>query len=223
MIARGPLFAALALGAAVALGGCATTRGDRYDRLLGEVANPSKVIATEIAFAQAARTDGQWTAFRRFAGEGARIFSGSGAIEAAPWLKQQTDPAQAVSWEPHAVWSSCDGSLAVTTGAFAEPGGAEGAFNTVWRRQRDGEYRWVFDFGYPQDRAPAKPERIAAQVADCAAPDAAALPADAQRSVDGTLAWRFETDAAGVRRMTAWIARDGAFAQVLTAAAPAER
>ncbi|MCP9221582.1 hypothetical protein MKP08_02315 [Erythrobacter sp. LQ02-29] len=214
-----PTAALACLAAALGLSACATSgmSRDRYDRLVGDVANPSKVIATELAFAQAARTEGQWTAFREYAGEGAVILGLGGAIAAIPWLKQQTDPAQAVSWEPYAVWSSCDGSLAVTRGTYSEPGGVQGTFDTVWHRQKDGDYRWVLDFAYP-DAAEEKPEMIAAKVADCGAP-AAQLVADPATtriaSDDNTLVVDYAGSASGARQVTVGFLTDGAMQSVV--------
>ena len=207
------------VGIALALSACASGQypRDRYERLLTPTAKPSKVIATELAFAREAREEGQWTAFREYAAPGALIFGRTGAIEAMPWLRTQSDPAEAVAWAPHRVWASCDGSLAVTQGGFREPGGQVGTFNTVWQRQRNGEYKYVFDFGFPQDTAPQAPDAIAALVADCTTPveASAALPLDARYSGDRSLAWRFELVGEGTRTYDVWIARGDAYEQVV--------
>ena len=65
------------------------------------------------AFARAAQEKGQWTAFREYAADDALMFVPQ-PVAAKDWLKKQANPAQAVTWQPYAVWSSCDGSLAVT-------------------------------------------------------------------------------------------------------------
>lgn len=158
---------ALAAGA-LALTGCSTSRdlkntpgygqksGNRIDgSRLGGYANPSEVAATDIAFSRAARDDGQWTAFRRYAADGAKIHGKEGVIEAGPWLAARDDPKVPVQWTPVAVWSSCDGSTAVTQGKFADPDGRWGYYVTVWERQDDGRYRWVYDMGAPDDELTA--------------------------------------------------------------------
>src|SRR3546814_1505150 len=64
-------------------------------------------------------------------------------VLARDWLKGRADPAQAVTWQPHAVTISCDGNAGATTGAW-QRGPAFGYFTTVWRRDpRKGEMRWV--------------------------------------------------------------------------------
>src|SRR5690606_39127749 len=103
-------FAAIALAAALAA--CATAPRDRTD--LRPNANPSAVIAAEMAFARAAQEKGQWTAFRQYATRDAVMFVPE-PVNAQQWLRGQADPAQAVTWQPYQVWSSCDGSFAVST------------------------------------------------------------------------------------------------------------
>ncbi|MDZ4307257.1 hypothetical protein [Allopontixanthobacter sp.] len=199
----------LSLAASLALASCAGSGGPR--RTLDPVANPSEVVAVELAFARAAREDGQWTAFRKFAADGALIFGRGGAFEAKPWLAKQQNPPQSVSWQPLAVWSSCDGSLAVTQFSFTDPhDGTTGLGHTVWQRQRGGEYRWVFDFGWPTGETTPEPDMISAKVAECG-PGAAVL-ADAgemRRSADGTLGWSFAFTGEGTRNFTVWTAQQG--------------
>lgn len=196
------------------------TREGMINRVLAGApgqANPTQVISTELAFARMAQDKGQWTAFREYAADGALIFGRNGAIEAKPWLRTLDDPAQAVAWEPHRVWMSCDGSLAVTQGGFADPGGEVGTFNTVWQRRKNGDYRYVFDFGFPTQTAPVEPELIATDIARCGAPaqPSQELPADARYSADRTLAWRFELVGEGTRNYEVWLAGDGGYRQVV--------
>lgn len=165
--------AAVALALACILAACAS--GPRYKGpMLKAVAAPSKVVATELAFARMAQEKGQWTAFAAYATKDAIMFSPQ-AVNAQDWLKTQTDPAQAAQWQPHAVWSSCDGSLAVTRGAFQLPGGAQGGFITIWQRQDSGEYRWVMDQAAPLGTPLAAPEFVQAKTADCGTPEGAPL------------------------------------------------
>lgn len=158
---------ALVVGA-LALTACGSTRdlknmpgyGQRSGERLGGVplrpiANPSEVAATDIAFARAAREDGQWTAFRRYAADGAVIHGRDGVITADPWLAAQDDPEVPVQWTPTAVWSSCDGSTAVSQGKFVDPEGQWGYYVTAWERQRDGRYRWVYDMAAPDEELTA--------------------------------------------------------------------
>lgn len=151
----------------LALAACASPpiRG-RYDALQVPVANPSKVVATELAFARAAQEKGQWTAFREYATDDAVLFVPE-PVEAQAWLKSQANPAQAVTWQPHEVWSSCDGSMAVTRGAWQRPDRSFGYFTTIWKRQKDGQYKWVLDQGDVLTEPLVEPEFVKTSVADC--------------------------------------------------------
>lgn len=150
--------------------------------MLTPTANPSKVVAAELAFARAAQEDGQWTAFRNFAAGDAVMFVPE-PVDARAWLSGRSNPQQSVQWQPHHVWSSCDGSLAVARGAWQRPDGTSGYFTTVWERQRDGEYRWTLDQGDRLDTPLAAPEFVRTDVAECPRRDLAAdLRAQAEQS-----------------------------------------
>lgn len=175
-------------------------------------ANPSAVIAAEIAFAKLAQEKGQWTAFRATATPDAVMFEPQ-MVLAQQWLKGKADPARTVSWQPHQVWSSCDGSLAVTRGAWQGEKGVSGYFTTVWQRQKDGKYKWVADQGEALPMPLDPPEMIVAKVADCPpgyrgkpvkklkTPLAPFDPAHRTgASDDGTLSWDVAVAPTGARR-----------------------
>lgn len=188
-------------------------------------AQPSKIVAREIEFARAAREQGQWTAFRAFAAPGAVIHGLDGPIVAEPWLAAQRNPDVAVQWAPRAVWISCNGALAVSTGRFRDPQGLVGNFITVWERQRNGDYLWTYDVGSPDNPQPPPKEddvqdgdivvtaidAVAGNIADChkrgeaaPAPPAFSIADDfthgGKVSDDGTLRWRWEHRGSGERR-----------------------
>jgi hypothetical protein len=131
----------------------------------GGYADPSAAIAAEIAFAQLARDKGQWTAFKATAAPDAVMFA-PGMVLAQAWLKNRPNPPTPLTWQPHQVWSSCDGSLMVTHGAW-QRGDKHGWFTTVWQRQAKGGYKWVFDHGDGATAALEAPEMIEAKIADC--------------------------------------------------------
>ncbi|TAD74210.1 MAG: hypothetical protein EAY70_11560 [Sphingomonadales bacterium] len=186
-------------------------------------AQPSTIVAAELAFSRAAREQGQWTAFRQFAAPGALLHGGNGPFLIEPWLATQTDPPAAVQWQPRVVVMSCDGALAVSQGRYRDPESKVGNFVTVWERQPTGDYRYVFDVG--GDDVPQPPPRKAVAegdivvteidavqglVASCprgqaGIPPPPAIPvgeagkADARLSRDGTLRWRWEHRADGTR------------------------
>lgn len=131
------------------------------------LANPSAIVAAELAFARLAREEGQWTAFRETADKDAVMFA-PGAVIAQTWLRKRADPAEPMSWQPHRIFIACDGSYAAATGPWRKADGSQGSFTTIWRQQKNGSYKWVLDFG-SSTAAPANEDNIIdARVADCA-------------------------------------------------------
>jgi hypothetical protein len=202
-------------------------------------ANPGAVVAEEIAFAQLAQEKGQWTAFRTTATKDAVMFVPQ-MVYAQVHLKDLPNPAQSVRWQPHQVWSSCDGSLAVTRGAW-QNGDKSGYFTTVWQRQKNGRYKWVLDQGDELPMPLDAPDMIVSKVADCPpgynsrrGPKVqdfkGKLPAldPARRtgqSVDGTLGWEATTSPDGARRFVVSMQVDGqrVTVQDLQAEAPSKQ
>jgi hypothetical protein len=129
-------------------------------------ASPAAIVAAEVAFSQLAQSKGHWTAFRATAAPDAVMFVPQPVL-ARDWLKSQKDPARSVAWQPHQVWLSCDGSLAVSYGAWQQPRGSQGYFTTVWQRQKNGEYKWVMDQGHDLPAPLVAPEMIGSGVATC--------------------------------------------------------
>ena len=114
---------------ALAVSACAPGYGSGH-RPLALRANPSDVIATELAFAREARDKGTWTAFRDYATRdaqwpGPRFESVQAALKGVP------DPAQAIVWEPDQVWASCDGTFALSSGPATHPNGKRTRFATI--------------------------------------------------------------------------------------------
>lgn len=217
-------------------------RRERPDRPMPgrQRADPGKVAATDFAFARAARDDGQWSAFREYAASGAQLHDGSGPIDASTFLTGRADPARAIRWSPNEVWSSCDGSMAVSFGRSLDPDGIVGSYVTVWQRQRNGDYRWVYNTGTPDDPQPVTPVEVArdgdtivvteltairARTADCrplaeaasaAAPTAASAQTGGGEARDNTLRWRWEHLAPGEWRVVVDWVREGAWAEAMT-------
>jgi hypothetical protein len=181
----------VALLALTTLAACAT--GPRPPRAVPQSANPSALIAAEIAFNRLAAEKGQWTAFRETAAKEATMFVPD-AVDAQSWLKGRANPAKSVSWQPYKVFMSCDGKTGVTTGAWQRPDGTVGYFTTVWQWQEkgkpdpklppnaltEGEWKWVVDHG---DTLPSPfiiPEMIETKVASCKGRGGAPITAPAE-------------------------------------------
>ncbi len=217
--------------ALVALAGPAIAR-DRTPPV--NYANPSAAIAAEIAFAQLAKDKGQWAAFRATATRDAVMFVPQ-MVYTQDYLKNLAEPAQLTTWQPHQVWSSCDGSIAVTRGAW-QRGDATGYFTTVWQRQNDGKYQWVMDQGDSLAMPLDAPEMIVAKVADC--PKGKPMrplkrekikqlpPLDpahrSGQSDDGTLTYEVAVEGDGARQFTVNLMQGGQLSpvQMVQVAAP---
>jgi len=141
-------------------------RRDR-PRPLRSVGDPGRVAAADLGLARQARDEGQWTAFRARAAAGALLHLDEGPVEGATYLANRADPAQPVEWAPDTVWSSCDGTLAVSEGRFRQPDGLVGSYLTVWKLQGDRSYKWLYDLGGPDVPQPApRPTRQPAPRSD---------------------------------------------------------
>lgn len=240
------------------LAACAAERSPHtvrqyIDRVLAHApgaAQPSKVVAAEIAFARAAKDKGQWTAFREFAAPGAQMHGRNGPFAAEPWLAVQTNPPAAVQWAPKAIWMSCDGELAVSQGRFRDPDGEVGTFVTVWQRQADDSYRWLYDGGVADDPQPGPSaleapvgegdivvtglDSIKGLVADCPrrgetipAPPSYTVSEGVRQAAalsrDGTLRWRWEHDPQNNRRVVVDFLSGGRWQEALVQSMPAPK
>ena len=170
-------------------------------------ANPSAFIAAEIGFARLAQEKGQWTAFRETAAPDAVMFVPQ-RVKARDWLKSQKDPAEAVKWQPHAVYVSCDGNAGATTGAW-QKGGESGYFTTVWLRDpKKGDLLWTLDHGDTLTTPREAPDFIASKQATCGSPgvgvDGGTEGEDRMigLSPDQTLSWTSTVRADQSRRVT---------------------
>ena len=187
------------------LSGCAAPHDEFRNRPLA--ANPSAFIAAEIGFARLAQEKGQWTAFRETAHPDAVMFVPQ-RVKARDWLKAQKDPAEAVKWQPHAVYVSCDGNSGATTGAW-QKGPENGFFTTVWARDEKGRINWILDHGDTLAAPREAPDFIASKQAVCGSRPAVPIEAGAEGddmavglSGDQTLSWTSTVHPDRSRRVT---------------------
>ncbi|MEQ9661705.1 MAG: hypothetical protein RLN87_04055 [Parasphingopyxis sp.] len=188
----------------------------------------AEVIAAERAFAEAAQTDGQWTAFRRFARGDAVMFAPNVGF-ASEILDGLSDPPISVRWWPARTFISCDGTMAVNTGPWVRPGNRVGYFVTVWARQADGSWRWTLDDGADLDMPVAAGEQPTVRRAACdgefrrfrtGAPAGAYIPTHGS-SVDQTLRWRWERERGGGSVLTVTMFNGDEFETVIEHRTPA--
>src|SRR5882762_4624375 len=110
--------------------------------LLLAAASGQSVADAERAFAASAQTDGQWEAFRATAAPDAIMYAPS-PVNAQALLAHLPTPAARLNWYPAHTITSCDGTLAFSTGPWSSSSGS-GRFTTIWRRDAAG-WRWIYD------------------------------------------------------------------------------
>lgn len=144
------------LAALALLAGCAGGPGGplgggrgRGGPPLPPAAQPTSVIATELAFARAAREEGQAAAYRRFAATGAQVQADGAAVGVESWLAGSTNASTADRWVPRQAWASCDGSAVVVAGIGSDSAGNWSRFTRVWERQQGGQFRWIYTHSAP--------------------------------------------------------------------------
>lgn len=116
-----------------------------------------EVIDAEHQFARAAKEKGVEAAFLEFADEDAVINRGEkiyrGKAEMKDYFSRSTLTDVVLEWEPEFVDVSSDGSMAYSYGPYTfkakdkngNPISAEGLFHTVWKKQADGSWKFVYD------------------------------------------------------------------------------
>ena len=175
-------------------------------------AAPSAVDA-ERQFAADAQKSGQWSAFRKWAAPEALMFTPQ-PMKAHDFLKGRKDPPVSVFWWPGRSYVSCDGTVAVNTGPWVrEWGKSVGYFTTIWKRQADGGWKWIYDAGDALEAPRAQGGDIKPVQALCGGrlPPRRVPEVDPGfelgfgESADGTLRWDWLVGPDGRRHFSAWI------------------
>jgi ketosteroid isomerase-like protein len=121
---------------------------------LGKAAD--EVYKAEADFATAAAQKGVAAAFHEFADEGAVINRG-GLIKGRQAIRAFYDPIDKAgvkfTWKPDTVIVASGGDLAYTYGSYqhhtkdsvGNPIVTSGIFHTIWRKQPDGSWKYVWD------------------------------------------------------------------------------
>lgn len=195
------------------------------------VAQPSRIVAVEVALGQLAVELTPSAAMLNYAGAAAQVQQASGLIPVQQWIGSNPPPASTIKFNTRAVVMSCDGALAASTGRFTDAAGIVGNYAMIWQREGNGSYRWLHHVAAPDVPQPA-PRRSAEADAgpngivvtaldavqglvatcprrgeDLPPPPALAitddLPGGATLSKDGTMRWRWEQRSDGTRFIAA--------------------
>ena len=119
----------------------------------------TEIIETERAFAEMAKTEGIADAFLAYAAEDAVLMRNNILISGKEAIKNSfgnQDPGAGnveLAWKPDFVDVSASGDLGYTYGKYTysvtDTSGRvkldSGIFHTVWKRQADGEWKFVWD------------------------------------------------------------------------------
>ena len=124
--------------------------------LLAHAADPAPVVAAEQAFAARAAEVGVVPSFLEFMADDAIVFA-PGPVSARELYGKKT-PAKTpkeggtlLAWWPTWAGLAQSGDLGFTTGPAEADGQRFVHYFTVWKKQPDGAYRWVYDGGVSND------------------------------------------------------------------------
>jgi len=188
-----------------------------------EPAAPMTALDAERAFAADAHKLGQWAAFRKWAADDATMFVPQ-PVNAQQWLKDRKEPPVAVFWWPGRSYVSCDGAFAVNTGPWVRQWGKSvGYFTTVWKRQPDGGWKWVYDGGDSLGNLRPEGGDIGQKTASCdgrptvlaEAPPTQGAATGSGTSADGTLRWSWIVMPDGARAFRAFLWNGSSYDQVV--------
>jgi ketosteroid isomerase-like protein len=120
------------------------------------------VLATDRAFAAMAKAKGARAAFTEYADADAIMFrAGVGPVKGLEAIGRvfEEPPAATPVWDPEAADVAASGDLAYSWGQFTWTPVADGPlagkppftgyYVSIWKRQRDGRWKWVVDLGVP--------------------------------------------------------------------------
>lgn len=116
-----------------------------------------EILAVEAAFDSVAQKNGLPIAFKTYAApdgvirRGKNIIQGKEAIFS--WYTEDSLPNETLSWKPDFVDVSSSGDMGYTYGSYVftstDSAGTKkertGKFHTVWKRQPDGSWKFVYD------------------------------------------------------------------------------
>lgn len=125
-------------------------------------ASPDEVIAAERAFANDGLELGIKASFLKHSAPDAIILAPE-PTNAQAFYGGRPERGARLQWWPEFAGIASSGDLGFTTGPFVLNGGGDGGgyghYFTVWKRQADGSWKWIFDGGVSNiDSAPNGPD-----------------------------------------------------------------
>lgn len=121
--------------------------------------DPAAVVAAERAFAADGLKLGIKASFLKHSAPDAVIFRPQPVNAHAYYEAQESDAGgPPLVWWPLLAGISRAGDFGYTTGPFTYDGKPGGSYFTVWKKQADGGWKWVYDGGPPADMSAAAPQ-----------------------------------------------------------------
>jgi hypothetical protein len=132
-------------------------------------ANPSILVAEEIALKQAAKIKGRVAAEREVAAPDGITF-GPGPISFRTYFNTVSQ-LPLLDWQVHKVIMSCDGKTGVTTGAWTDDKKNFGYFTTIWQRyeRSNGDGKWLIALSHGNTLTTPRqaPDYVETKTASC--------------------------------------------------------
>ncbi len=118
--------------------------------VLAQTPDAAAIVAAERAFAADAPVLGLTASFNKWSVPDA-VMIGGGQVQTVrdvfpPDVPRPADEAR-LEWWPNFAGISRSGDLGFTTGGVAINGQRTGHYFTIWKKQADGSWRWVYDGG----------------------------------------------------------------------------
>lgn len=114
---------------------------------------PAPVVAAERAFAADGYALGVKKSFLAHMADDAILMTPEPVKAREAFLSSPDDPpgAPKLEWWPTWAGIAASGDLGFTTGPYSNGGKRRGHYFTVWKKQADGQWKWVFDGGVSSD------------------------------------------------------------------------
>lgn len=119
--------------------------------------DPAPVVAAERAFAADGLELGIQASFLKHAAPEGIVFAPEPVLARAAYSEPRPK-GRALVWWPLWAGIARSGDLGFTTGPYTFGGEPGGYYFTVWAKQPDGSWKWLFDGGPPSDQTDAAPQ-----------------------------------------------------------------
>jgi ketosteroid isomerase-like protein len=173
--------------------------------------SPAEIEKAERAFAADGLSLGVRDSFLKHMADDAIVFHPGPVNAKAFYEKRPSSKTPKLEWWPQKVVIARSGDLGLSVGPWAIDGKRGGYYATVWRKNADGQWKWIYDGGAEADAAKA-PDEAAPALHGPTAAQGSKSPADALaavRSAEDALAKTAVNDAPKAYRVAlasdAWL------------------